>query len=279
MKMFFRDMIQARELLVNLTMREVRGRYKRTVFGQLWSFANPLALMLVYTFVFSIVFRVQPQPGDPSGLSAFPLWLLCGLLPWLFFATAVTTGTGSLVANAGLIQKVYFFRAVLPISSILAAGYNWLFEMGILLIALMLFGANVLPLLPLTIFVMILLAIFTAGIAMMLSIANAYFRDVEHFLVLVLQIWFFLNPIMYPMTLVQEQSEKVGPLLGTNITVLDLYQWNPMERFIVVFRELLYDNRSPSVADIGILALIAAISFLIGLLIFRRNEAKLAEVL
>jgi ABC-2 type transport system permease protein len=279
MKLFFSDMISARELLINLTLREVRGRYKRTVFGQLWSFANPLALMLVYTFVFSVVFRVQPQPGDPSGLSAFPLWLLCGLLPWLFFSTAITTGTSSLVSNAGLIQKVYFFRAVLPVSSILAAGYNWLFEMGILLIALMLFGANVIIWLPLTIFVMLLLAVFASGIALMLSIANAYFRDVEHFLVLILQIWFFLNPIMYPMTLVQTQSEAVGPLFGTNITILDLYQLNPMEKFIVTFRELLYDNRAPSLSDLGVLTLVAFISLAIGLLIFRKNEAKLAEVL
>lgn len=279
MKLFFSDMISARELLINLTLREVRGRYKRTVFGQLWSFANPLALMLVYTFVFSVVFRVQPQPGDPSGLSAFPLWLLCGLLPWLFFSTAITTGTSSLVANAGLIQKVYFFRAVLPVSSILAAGYNWLFEMGILLIALMLFGANVFIWLPLTIYVMLLLAVFASGIALMLSIANAYFRDVEHFLVLILQIWFFLNPIMYPMTLVQTQSETVGPLLGTNITILDLYQLNPMEKFIVTFRELLYDNRAPSLTDLGVLTLVAFVSLAIGLLIFRKNEAKLAEVL
>lgn len=279
MKLFFSDMISARELLINLTLREVRGRYKRTVFGQLWSFANPLALMLVYTFVFSVVFRVEPQPGDPSGLSAFPLWLLCGLLPWLFFSTAITTGTSSLVANAGLIQKVYFFRAVLPVSSILAAGYNWLFEMGILLIALMLFGANVIIWLPLTIYVMLLLAVFASGIALMLSIANAYFRDVEHFLVLILQIWFFLNPIMYPMTLVQTQSETVGPLLGTNITILDLYQLNPMEKFIVTFRELLYDNRAPSLSDLGVLTLVAFVSLAIGLFIFRKNEAKLAEVL
>ncbi|BAU98715.1 ABC transporter permease [Aurantimicrobium minutum] len=279
MKMFFLDMVNARELLLNLTLREVRGKYKRTVFGQLWSFANPLALMLVYTFVFSIVFKIQPAPGDPSGLSAFPLWLLCGLLPWLFFATSVTTGTASLVANAGLIQKVYFFRAVLPVSSILAAGYNWLFEMGILIIVLLLFGAKLWIWLPLIILTMVLLAIFAAGIAMMLSIANAYFRDVEHFLVLILQIWFFLNPIMYPMSLVQTQSDKVGPLLGTNITIYDLYQWNPMERFIVVFRELLYDNRMPSADSLIFILLASLISFAAGLLIFRKNEPKLAEVL
>jgi lipopolysaccharide transport system permease protein len=279
MKSFLQEMFASRELLYNLTMREVRGRYKRTIFGQLWSFANPIALMLVYSFVFSIVFRVQPQPGDPSGLQVYPLWLLTGLLPWLFFTAAVSTGTSSLVANAGLIQKVYFFRPVLPVSAILAASYNWLFEMAVLVVALVICGANSLLWLPVVVVVMFLLALFAAGIALMLSIANAHFRDVEHFLVLIFQIWFFLNPIMYPMTLVAAQSEKVGPLLGTNITIYDLYQWNPMERFIVIFRELLYDNRWPSPNDFLIITVISFVTFALGLIIFRKNESKLAAVL
>ena len=83
---YFKELFASRELLVNLTLREVKGKYKRTIFGQLWSLANPLAAMLIYTFVFSFIFRVQPDPGDPSGINVFAVWLLCGLLPWMFFA-------------------------------------------------------------------------------------------------------------------------------------------------------------------------------------------------
>src|SRR3546814_661038 len=112
---YIRDVVGARELLANLTIREIKGKYRRTVFGQLWSLVNPLVLMLIYTFVFAFIFRVSPPPGSPSGLDIFPLWLLCGLLPWIFFSNVVSLGTGSIVDNAPLIQKVYFPRLVLPL--------------------------------------------------------------------------------------------------------------------------------------------------------------------
>lgn len=169
---YIKEVLSSRELLVNLTMREVKGKYKRTVFGQLWSLANPLAAMLIYTFVFAFIFRAQPDRGDPSGLNVFALWLLCGLLPWTFVAGTINAGLGSLIANAGLIQKVYFSRIVLPLSTVAATGYNWLFEMGVLVIALTIAGAFVLPWLPLVLVLMVLLAFFAAGIALMLAVAN-----------------------------------------------------------------------------------------------------------
>ena len=84
---YLKEVLSARELLANLTLREIRGKYRRTIFGQLWSLANPLALMVIYTFVFWLIFRVQPEPGDPSGLDVFALWLLSGLLAWTFFVS------------------------------------------------------------------------------------------------------------------------------------------------------------------------------------------------
>ena len=143
-----RELLSSRELLSNLTLREIRGKYKRTVFGQLWSLANPLSQMLIYTFIFSFVFRVDPGKGDPSGLHVFALWLLCGLLPFGFFSSVVNMGMGSLIANSGLIQKVYFPRLVIPVSVIASVGFNWLFEMAVLLVALSIFGSFVLPWIP-----------------------------------------------------------------------------------------------------------------------------------
>lgn len=276
---YLNDLLSSRELLVNLTMREVKGKYKRTVFGQLWSLVNPLALMLIYTFVFSFIFRVQPEAGDPSGLNVFPIWLLCGLLPWLFFANVAFAGSASLVANAGLIQKVYFARSVLPLAQVASAGYNWLFEMGVLVIAIMIVGGFVLPWLPLVVVFMGLLAVFAAGFAMMLSIANVYFRDTEHLLSIILQLWMFLTPIIYPISLVAEQSKAVGGLLGTQFTLLDIYQLNPMERFIAVFRQLLYDNTWPDATDVIVCVLWSLGSLALGFWLFQRNEKGLAEAL
>src|SRR5690348_10680339 len=101
---YLKEVLSARELLANLVLRETRGRYKRTIFGQLWSLVNPLALMVIYTFVFGFIFRIQPEPGNPSGLDIFALWLLCGLLPWTFLANVINNGVASLVDNANLIQ-------------------------------------------------------------------------------------------------------------------------------------------------------------------------------
>src|SRR5680860_867696 len=115
---YLKEVLDSRELLANLTLREIRGQYKRTIFGQLWSLVNPLASMLVYTLVFAFILRVTPPPGDPSGLNIFPVWLLCGLLPWSFFANVVQQGMGSILGNVGLVQKVYFSRIVLPLSKV-----------------------------------------------------------------------------------------------------------------------------------------------------------------
>lgn len=276
---YIREVLSARELLANLTLREVRGKYKRTVFGQLWSLVNPLAQMAIYTFVFSFIFRVDPGAGDPSGLHVFALWLLCGLLPWTFFATVVNQSMASIVENAGLIQKVYFTRIVLPLSMVGSAGFNWLFEMAVLVVALSVFGAFVLPWIPLLLVVMVLLAVFAAGVGLLLSIANVYFRDTQYFLSILLQIWMYLTPIIYPISLVQYQSERIGGLLGTDVTILGIYELNPMVHFVNVFRQLMYDNRWPDPLDLGIVAAWSIGVFVIGVLVFHRHERKLAEIL
>lgn len=276
---YVKEVLSSRELLANLTLREIRGQYKRTILGQLWSLVNPLASMLVYTIVFAFILRVQPAPGDPSGLDIFALWLLCGLLPWNFFAGVVQTGMGSLLANAGLVQKVYFTRIVLPLSYVGSIGFNWLFEMGVLLIVLVLCGSFVWPWIPLVLVTMVILAVFAAGLALMLAVANVHFRDTQYFVSILMQIWLYMTPIIYPISLVAAQSDKVGGLLGTNITVLDIYRLNPMERFVEVFRNMLYDNRWPDGGDYLYIVVSALIAFALGVLIFRRSEKGLAEAL
>lgn len=276
---YFKEILDSRELLVNLTLREVRGKYKRTIFGQLWSLANPVAQMIIYTFVFGFIFRVQPGPGEPSGLNVFALWLLCGLLPWTFFATVINQGMGSLVLNSGLIQKVYFSRLVLPLSVVGSVGYNWLFEMAVLVIVLGFAGSFIFAWLLPTLGVMILLAMFAAGIALMLSIANVHFRDTQYFVSILLTFWMYLTPIVYPISLVEEQSARVGPLFGWGPTLIEVYRWNPMERFVEIFRNLLYDNAWPALADSAFAVAASLISIVLGLLVFRRNEKGLAEAL
>jgi len=270
---------RSRELLQNLTNREVRGKYRRTALGQLWSLANPIAAILIYTFIFSFIFRLPAQVGDPSGLDNYALWLVCGLLPWLFFNRVLTLGTDSLVANAGLIQKVYFPRIVLPISLANATFFTWLLEMGVLVIALSLLGSFVIPWLPLVALAMLVFATFAVGLAMIFSIINVYFRDFSYLLGIVLQFWFYLTPILYPVELVATQSDALGGLVGTPITLLDIYSLNPVEGFIEIFRNLLYDNRLPELRTV-VVALgwtMGALSF--GSWLYSTREKLLAELL
>lgn len=276
----FQDFIGSRELLANLVRRDVTGQYKRTLLGRLWSLASPLSAMLVYTFVFALLFRVQPEPGDPSGLDVFALWLLAGLLPWLFFSNALNGSAASLVGNAALITKVYFPRTVLPVATVGGIAYNWLFEMAVLIIALVIVGGPaVLIWVPFTVIAMIVLAVFAIGVGMTLSILNVYFRDTQYLLTIVLQFWMYLTPIIYPPSLVRSLSNDIGPLLGSPVSLADLYLLNPMERFVSVFRQLLYDQRIPDADDMVFCLLAAAVSLAIGTAVFARFEKKIGEVL
>ena len=270
---YIKELYGTRELLANLTMREVKGKYRRTVLGQLWSLINPLATMLVYTVVFSFIFRAQPRVGDPSGLDIYPLWLMSGLLPWMFFTRVVNGGMASVISNASLIKKVYFPRMHLPLAVVGSTGFTWLNEMAVLSIALLVCGGFVLPWLPIVVVVMVLLAMFASGLSMLLAVANVHFRDMQHFTTILLQMWMYLTPIIYPISLVERQAEKYGSWL------LDLYRLNPMERFVSVFRELLYDNRFPDGGDFLWCVLWAFVVFALGAWVFQRNEKKLAELL
>ena len=276
---YLRDIWESRELLQNLTNREVRGKYRRTALGQLWSLANPIAAILIYTFIFSFIFRLPAQVGDPSGIDNYALWLVCGLLPWLFFNRVLTVGTESLVANAGLIQKVYFPRVVLPLSLANATFFTWLLEMGVLVVALSLLGSFVLPWLPLVALFMIVFAIFAVGLSMIFSIINVYFRDLSYLLTIVLQFWFYLTPVLYPVELVATQSDTLGGLLGTPITLLDLYSLNPVEGFVEIFRNLLYDNRVPDLGTVLVALAWTVSAFGVGAWMYSRREKMLAELL
>ena len=276
---YLREIWQSRELLQNLTNREVRGKYRRTALGQLWSLANPIAAILSYTFIFSFIFRLPAQVGDPSGLNNYALWLVCGLLPWLFFNRVLTLGTESLVANAGLIQKVYFPRIVLPLSLANATFFTWLLEMGVLVVALSLLGSFVLPWLPLVALFMVVFALFSVGLSMIFSIINVYFRDLSYLLTIVLQFWFYLTPILYPVELVATQSDKLGGLIGTPITLLDIYSLNPVAGFIEIFRNLLYDNRVPDLSTVLIAGAWMLSAFGVGAWMYSRKEKMLAELL
>lgn len=262
----------SRELIRNLTLREIRGKYKRTLLGQGWSLLNPIAQMIVFTLVFGLVLKAKPSPGDPSGLDIFALWIACGLLPWGLFSNALNTGMGSLIGNAGLVQKVYFPRWILVFSTVAAAVVNFMFEFAVLTLAVLVFGGNPLLQLPLALLVTIMLGLFAFGLALALSVLSVYFRDVTHLMGIVMQVWFYATPIVYPLQLVQDSLANM-PWLQT------LYGLNPMVRFVDCFRAIFYDNTWPSLEDFGGAFIATVFALVLGAWIFQSKQARLSEEL
>jgi len=269
------ELRDARELLGNLVQREVRGKYKRSALGQGWSLLNPLAQVVVFTLVFSFFLRIPPDVGTDSGIRSFAAQLLCGLLPWAFFAGAVSGGMSSLLANGNLVKKVYFPREVLPAATVLSLLVSFAVELAVLLaVSLVLGGLGVLPHLVVVPYLVLCLTAFGLGIGLALSVANVYFRDTAQFVGIGLQVWFYLTPVVYSLDYVAQAGLEV---LGQPVTTwLGL---NPMTRFVEAFRAVFYDHTWPSATDLVAVTLVGAVSLVLGYLVFSRFEGRLAEEL
>ncbi|MBV8161886.1 MAG: ABC transporter permease [Acidimicrobiia bacterium] len=269
------ELVSSRELMVNLTLRELRGKYKRSVLGWTWSLLNPLASMLIFTIVFSFFLKVKPPTGDPSGLHNFAFFLLCGMLPWNFLNNGMMGGMSALIGNANLIKKVYFPREVLVSATVAAFDVSFLIEMGVLAAALLVAGVFVFPWIPVALLLVALLTVFVLGIALTVSVLNVYFRDVQHLISIVLMLWFYATPIVYPITYVPQNPV----LLGHRVPLRHLYTFNPMVRFAETFRDALYHLRTPSWNDMLFLVVVSALSLALGMWVFSKLEGRLAEEL
>jgi ABC-type polysaccharide/polyol phosphate export permease len=268
------ELSASREMLVNLTLRELRGKYKRSFLGWSWSLLNPLATMLIFTLVFRFILKIPVQEGEPSGMKIFAFFLLCGLLSWNFTAAGMTGAMGTLIANANLIKKVYFPREILVVANVLASAVSLLIELTVLCVALMLFGNLVLPWLPILLFLVALQTLFVIGLGLMMSVLNVYFRDVQHFVSILLQMWFYATPIIYPLSLVHDAT-----LWGREVPVGTLYRLNPMVGFVEATRDCLYNLRFPPVGELAYLTVVSLATLALGVTVFSRLEGKLAEEL
>jgi ABC-2 type transport system permease protein len=261
--------------MANLTLRELRGKYKRSVLGWAWSLLNPLATMLIFSVVFRLFLKIPVPTGDPSGLRNFPFFLLCALLPWNYLSNAITGGMGSLIGNANLIKKVYFPREILVGANVASWVVSVLIEMAVLAIAFLVVGNFIAPWLVGVVLLLALQTVFVMGVALALSVLNVYFRDIQHLFGIFLQFWFYSTPVVYPLSVVPDTAE----LFGWQVPVRTLYDLNPMVGFVEAYRDLLYHLRFPTLGSIGYLVLVSLATLAIGVAVFRRFEPKLAEEL
>jgi lipopolysaccharide transport system permease protein len=273
--MAVREALQYRDLIRNLTQRELRSRYRRSFLGWGWSLLQPALMTAVYSIVLGVIFKVPRDPGDPSGIDSFPIFLLAGVLMWNFLAAGLNGSMGS-ISNAGnLLTRVWFPREVLPISAILAMALSLLIELGILSVTVVIITGKVMfHLLPVALFLVALLVLFVAGLSFWLAACNAKYRDVEYLTSVVLLAYFYLTPVLYPPSLVPDTA--IG---STGLTLRDLSLANPMARFAMAFRNVFYDIRLPGFETTMWLVGWSLASFYFGLRFFVRRADRFAELI
>jgi ABC-2 type transport system permease protein len=270
------------ELLAELVRKDLKVKYKNSALGFVWSLANPLLYLAVFTLVFEGFLR--------NGISWFAVLFMSGLLVWSFFNLATLSATGAVVGNANLVRKVRFPRIVLPLSSVGFAGVHFVLQMLVFLVFLVPFYPQAFgPQLWLAVPALAVALTFTVALSLLASALNVRYRDVEHLLEIALLAWFWLTPIVYRVALVQEQFGKASWLFK-------VYMANPMSAVVVAMQRAIY--RSPvSVkggrllqvlpADgyafylrwLGVAAVVSVVLLGVGLWTFRRLQADFAEEL
>ncbi len=280
------------ELLRELVRRDLQSRHKGSALGAVWSLLNPLLYMIVFTAVFSRLVRF-PGTCASGGVPPYPVFLLSALLAWNFFSQGVGYGLRSVTDNATLVKKVAFPRVLLTLSSAIAALVNYLISLLLLVPLLIFFHVGVgLPLLLAPVLILIVFGL-TFGLGLLVAAGNVYFRDVDYIQGIVLQVWFFLTPIIYPLATVAKV--KTGGtdvrihLLGLTIGPLAAVAFlNPLTWISVSFQDIVACNFWPAydpttginhAVGLGYSAIVAVVLLVVGLLVFRRAEGRFAEEL
>jgi ABC-type polysaccharide/polyol phosphate export permease len=261
------ELWQYRELLYNLTVRDLKVRYKNSVLGIAWSLLNPILMMLVFTLVYTVMIG----QSDRRDYAAF---VLCGLLPWNFFSGSIMGGVGSVVNNGYLIKKVYFPRAVLPTSIMLSNLVNFVVALPVYFVLAWLLGVRFTPYVLFLPVVVLVEMIFIQGMSLLLSALNVFYRDVQQIMEVLILAWFFLTPVIWDVSLLP--ASRV--VLGVEVPVQRLtYYLNPMASIIATYRDILYYGRPIGWDFFLRTAITALIVLLIGFFVFNRLKGRFAE--
>jgi ABC-2 type transport system permease protein len=266
------------ELLTELVRKDLKVKYKNSALGFIWSLANPLLYLAVFSLVFIKILN--------NGIPAFPVLFMSGFLVWNFFNLATLSGTGSVVGNANLVRKVRFPRVVLPLSSVGFAGVHFVLQLGVLLALLLVFYRDAFgPQLVLLVPALAVVTVFATAMALLASALNVRFRDVEHLLEVILLAWFWLTPIVYPITYIRDE-------LAGSPWLFRLYMANPMAGVVAAMQRAIYVHPVAGGRQIlpaggygfyltwlGVAAAVALVLLAAGLWTFRRLQADFAEEL
>ena len=263
-----RDLWAHRNLIANLTQRELKSRYKKSVLGWLWSLLNPASVLAVYTLVFGFIFKASPPVAGNGHTTAYALYLFAGLWVWNYFNGTVTGAITALQSSGPLLNKVYFPPACPAIANTATVLLQALIESAILLVIMVALG-NVgwsLLLYPLLV---LCVTLFGLGIGLALSVYNVFYRDVSYLVTIGMNVLFYATPIIYPLSLVEQRSETAARLL----------MLNPMSRYVQWSRDVFWSLRWPNAITILLVVLASVVFFAGGLALFNRKSRDIAQEL
>jgi homopolymeric O-antigen transport system permease protein len=260
----YADLVRYRELFANLFRRDFHAKYRGSALGVLWSLVNPAALVAVYLIVFGVIL------DKSGGIPHYPLYLLSGIACWVFFAVSLQTAARSMVESADLIRKVRFPRQLVALSVVATQAITFAVMIAILIVLSLIFIPDarstvwlVLPLAP-------LFAALVAGASLIVACLNAVLRDVEHILAAALLPWFFLTPILWSFSTLGATAESHHKLLW-------VLRWgNFVAPPIAALRDALWSGHAPHAGDVVYLAVAAVVALVLGSLVFRRIDDRLA---
>jgi ABC-type polysaccharide/polyol phosphate export permease len=243
-------------LIYNLVLRDLKVKYKGSTLGFLWSLLNPLLMIVVYTVAFKYVMKIK--------VPNFPIFLFSALLPWNFLSSTLSMGVTSITGNSNLVKKVYFPREVLPLSIVLVNLFHFCLSFLVLIPALLFF--KIIPGFSFLFLVIIVLfqTVFVLGLTLLASALDVYYKDVKHFLEVMLNLWFWLTPIIWPLNLVPEKFQ-------------DYVYLNPFTAFVQAYRDIILHNQLPKPLILTIMATIGILVLLLGALIFQKKQRRFAE--
>ena len=249
---------ERRELLWNLANREITQRYKQSILGYAWVILNPLFQLTVMSFVFGSILKI-PSLGVP-----FIIFLSVALLPWNLFTQSLSSSSAVLVSNASLITKIYFPREILVYATIIAKMVDFAYSCIVLVLFLIVFH------IPVTIYylwiipIFLIQLIFTTGISLLVSAFNLFYRDIQYLLNLIILVWMYLTPIMYPVEIIPERYRFIMSL-------------NPMAVIINAYRQVILGNKPPSLDSLSIALGVSLVIYFVGFATFKKLEGKFAD--
>ena len=254
----FKNLYNYRELLKTSVKKDIGGKYKHSFLGVLWSFVNPLLQIAVYAIVFPLIMR--------SNIEHYTVFMVCGLIPWQYFSTVLNRSSFVMIENGNIIKKVYFPREILPLSLVTSETVNFLITSLIMIAFTIANGLGITKYILLFPIILVIQYILQLGISLILSSVTVYFRDLQHFIGVLLQLFFYATPIVYSVE-----------------TIPANYQWilklNPMTYIIEGYRDILYNQCMPDLKMLGIILFIGIVGTVIGYIIFNKLQKRFAEEL